>query len=61
MIGTRSITTSALPDGLGWKTIRIADEANFIVANLKALLPAFMSGLVQSSLAYPSHILLLQP
>ena len=53
--------TSALPGGLGWKTIRIAGEANFIVANLKALLPVFMSGLVQSGLAYRSHILLLQP
>jgi len=47
---------------LGWKTIRIAqgfarfqsprdglDEADLTLANLKGLVPVFMSGLVQSS------------
>ena len=47
---------------LGWKTIRIAqgfarfqlprdglDEADLTVANLKGLIPVFMSSLVQSS------------
>jgi HAD superfamily hydrolase (TIGR01509 family) len=47
---------------LGWKTIRIAqgfarfqsprdgvDEADFTLANLKGLVPEFMSGLVRSS------------
>ncbi len=47
---------------LGWKTIRIAqgfarfqsprdglDEADLTLANLKGLIPVFMSGLVQSS------------